>query len=462
MELRKIIFIITCCVFFSTFTYAEDVPIKELKIVSPHWDGYRREIEVGFARWYKQKHNRIVNIRWIDIGGGSDIVRNLVARKNIGDPLPVDIVFGGGTDIFDSLKKANLLLRTDLPSLLRSRLQNSLGGNKLIDDEDMWFSVSLTTFGIVVNKELLKLKGIKEPKFYSDLANDSYKQLVGSADPRKSGTNRFMYELILQRYGWEDGWRIIYKISSNVKSFSVHSSQSPKDVASGEIAVALLVDSYAQETIRKYGGEKIGYNVPLDTYSFFGDPVAKLVTVKEPELADQFIEFILSEEGQAILSLKVGAPLGPSQYELTRLPVYKSIYNRTDIAREEKPFEHLGSFIYRQDEAASRWEVTSKLLGIFAVDIQPLLSSARYVNKVDFSLLEPPVSAEELKDLVTLSKKHGIDSLVVESKIKDYRTRFISKLPKGHLPVWIWLVLLSGIIWIIGLGKDILVRYHNT
>ncbi len=462
MALHKLLFIIIFSLARCFVTLADDVSTKELKIVSPHWDGYRREVEVGFNKWYRQKYNSDIAIRWIDIGGGSDIVRNLVARKNIGDPLPVDIVFGGGTDIFDSLKKAGLLVKTDLPNNLRSELQNYLGGNKLIDEDDTWFSVSLTTFGIVINKKVLTLKGIKEPKFYSDLADESFRQLVGSADPRKSGTNRFMYELILQKYGWEQGWRLIYKISSNVKSFSVHSSQSPKDVASGEIAVALLVDSYAQEIIRKYGNEKIVYNVPLDTYSFFGDPIAKLITVADSKLADRFIEYILSTDGQSIISLKVGAPNGPIRYELTRLPVNKAMYSLANLARDEKPFEFESTFTYRQDEAASRWDVTSKLLGIFAVDIQPMLYEARYIHGLDLSNLAPPVTLQELSELNELTKLQGVNSLIVDSKIRYYRDRFIQQLPKASEKWWIWLVICVGIIWLISLIKDILFKYANS
>ncbi len=55
---------------------------------------------------------------------------------------------------------------------------------------------------------------------WEDLASPAGVWLVGSLDPRKSGSVHAVYEIILQAYGWEKGWRTITGLGANVRNFT--------------------------------------------------------------------------------------------------------------------------------------------------------------------------------------------------------------------------------------------------
>ncbi len=402
--MHKIIIILSIIspIFLANYSYSQD----KLRIISPHWDGYRREIESGFIDYYKKNYNKEVKIEWLDLGGASDILRNLISRKQANAEISADVLFGGGIDTYLALQKEGFLHSALISENLLSQIPSKIGGNIVYDINKQFFSVTFTTFGIAYNKVLLDKLNLSAPSLYKDLASSNWRNRISFSDPRKSGTSRFMCELILQRYGWVEGWQILYKIASNVRSFAVHSSQGPKDISSGDAVAALMVDSYAYEAIRKMGEDRIKYKVPEDGNSYFGDPIALLASSTNKFLAEKFIEFVLSEEGgQSIVSLTPGVNFGPKKFQLSRLPVLPSVYDNPNIIRNEKPFSKKLDFEYDQNTATDRWNYLTTLLGIL-VDFHSDFVHARYTNDKDFSLLEPPIEEVQLFSLVNDNSHH--------------------------------------------------------
>ena len=63
------------------------------------------------------------------------------------------------------------------------------------------------------------------------------------------------------------------------------------------------------------------------------DPIGQLTGAPNPELARRFIDFVLSREGQALWQFPVtSSGLGPTDFELRRLPIRRSMY-RDDFVR---------------------------------------------------------------------------------------------------------------------------------
>jgi iron(III) transport system substrate-binding protein len=420
-------------VFF--FLYSFFVQAESLVIVSPHWDGFRREFEWGFQDWIKNKgiKDSDVTFRWLDLGGASDIAKTLIARKNAGSPLEIDILFGGGVDSFESLKSKGLLLSYDCKERSLQSIPQSINGNPLYDPDGYWYGVNITSFGFAINRELLKRLDILEPKRFEDLVSPQFRTLIGSADPRKSGSVRFIYELILQRYGWEHGWQLLYQITSNIRSFNNNSSQSPKDLSTGDVAIAFLIDSYGLDVESKFGSDKIHFTVPDDLRSFFADPVAIGVDGKNHDLAKLFVDFCLSREGQRLLLKNSGSSSGPKKYTLARLPVAPNTYTETppsEKSRAEDPFSmNQSSFLYDAKTAKLRWQVVTKLLGAILVDNKDALAKMRYVDKIDLSKSLPPVSEAELHALINEQQGGSAENLfTLESSILKIRTDALEKL----------------------------------
>lgn len=386
--------------FFSipVFFLCASVHADELRIASPHWEGYKREFEWAFSEWYQERHQRQVSIRWLDLGGASDMLRYIVSQSNTdpGGDIGVDVVFGGGIDPFVELKRLGLLGQIKVPEETLSQIPPEIGGNPLYDKEHQWFSVNLAGFGIIFNKVLLKKYDLPEIHFWKDIADPRFAGWIGSADPRKSGSVRFMYELILQYYGWDEGWKIIYGIGANVRVFSSHSSQTPKDIALGEIAAGVLIDSYAREAIREAGEDKVGFIVPEEFPAVYGDAVAVMKHSPAINVANEFAVFCISERAQGLLMRRVGSTGGPRRYELGRMSILPKIYELPSSERImlQAPFRHGATFVYDPHRAAERWSVVTALLGGIAVDLKEDLMAAADHTPGFFSGMRPPLTEE--------------------------------------------------------------------
>ena len=83
----------------------ERSPTDELLIASPHRDEIRTEIESGFRAWYSRETGHAVRVIWLDLGGTSTIQRYIVDRLSRGPTAGIDVLFGGGSDPFEALKR---------------------------------------------------------------------------------------------------------------------------------------------------------------------------------------------------------------------------------------------------------------------------------------------------------------------------------------------------------------------
>src|SRR5262245_38636662 len=95
-------------------------PQQTLAIISPHRDEIRQEVEQGFAEWLERQprwRGTAAQIQWRDLGGGSSqILRYLVAQyQATPDSSGIDLLFGGGTDLYLDLKPKGILARYELP-----------------------------------------------------------------------------------------------------------------------------------------------------------------------------------------------------------------------------------------------------------------------------------------------------------------------------------------------------------
>ena len=351
-----------------------------LVLLSPHWQGIRLEFTDAFRRHYRATAGRDVELQWLDVGGGSsDIVRYiesqfLVKPAGIG----VDVLFGGGTDPYQYLKDRGLLAPCRLPAAVLAALAPDIAGMPLYDPGHRWYSASLTGFGIITNRAVLKRLGLPEPQRWADLARPEYFSWVGAADPRKSGSAHMAYEIILQAYGWEKGWQVLTAIGANARGFSSAAGQIPKDVTAGEVACGLSIDFYAWAQVRIYGPEVVGFVLPRDLTVVNGDAIAVLKGAPNRRLAEEFVAFVAGEAGQRLQMLNRGEPGGPVRHDLARFGVIPRLYGeltgRTSVTLN--PFEGTGGFRFDAEKAALRRTIVDDLIGTLIVDRRPELAAA--------------------------------------------------------------------------------------
>jgi len=334
-----------------------------LVIYSPHNEQIRYEVALAFSRWYEEKHHQSVTIDWRNVGGTSDIERILksqfaaLARTgNEDDGIGADLVFGGGDHSFDSVLKAGInvpvldergqpvlddkgkLKLRNIPLTQPIHIDDDLkaaaypapmiADKKLYDPDGHWWGVVLSSFGIVYNRDVLRTLGLPEPQTWSDLADPRYTGWIALADPSHSGSVKVTYEAILQRYGWRRGVQVLRRVFASARYFAPGATQIPIDVSSGEAAAGMCIDYYARQQAESVGTTRLDYVAPADATVITADPVAVLRGAPHRELAIRFVEFLLTEPGQALWDFKVGDDWGPQKFALRRAPIRRDIYEK--------------------------------------------------------------------------------------------------------------------------------------
>ncbi len=387
---------------FGSGVRADDL---ELIVVSPHWEGLRQEIADGFSESAQKKFGKPVKVRWLDLGGTADILRYIKSEFTVRESgIGIDILFGGGLDPYLELGKLNLLDPYQAP--WAAEIPETVLGSPLRDLEGRWYSVTLAAMGIVYNKQIYKLLGVPFPHRWSDLGDPRLRTWIGSADPGRSGAAHLFYEILLQGYGWNSGWRLVYSIGANLRGFGATAGSVPKDVVDGEVAAGFALDSYAREAIARGGEENIGFKVPEDAFTVNGDAVGIIKGAPSRDLARAFIDYVMSREAQRLLLLPKGHPSGPKRYYLGKLSVRPELYSEfPDVTADLfNPFTAPHSFTFNNSLAADRRSIVSDLLTIFLVERGDRLRQAAIAvektGKTLSEVLPPPFDETELKRLI--------------------------------------------------------------
>ncbi|MBY0309478.1 MAG: extracellular solute-binding protein, partial [Phycisphaerales bacterium] len=258
--------------------------------------------------------------------------------------------------------------------------ENRVGVERLYDDDQFWFGTALSGFGIVYNRDLLRELDLNEPTSFAELGDPRLFRRVALADPRLSGSVATLYDAILNKEGWDRGWRTLREMSANARYFSSSSTQPPLDVSQGECAAGVAIDFYGRgqsQSLIKPGADpsssRVGYVDPPGATYVDADPASIINGARHPELARRFVEFCLTDEAQALwqfapLDRRPGVAadaLGPRHERLRRMPVKPSMYEK-----------HLDRFTDKTNafEIASQtplrgWrDAIGPLMGAFAID----------------------------------------------------------------------------------------------
>jgi ABC-type Fe3+ transport system substrate-binding protein len=409
------------------FSFPNVFAADKLVLISPHWEGIRYEFERAFKAQYQSDTGQAIDLEWMDVGGTSETLRFINSEyKNKPQGIGVDVFFGGGLDPYLALKGSNLLEPYILPQQLLETIPPRLGGIPLYDPDHTWYGATLAGFGIVYNKAVLKLIKLPPIHTWEDLASPAALGWVGSSDPRKSGAVHMAYEIILQAYGWEKGWRIITALGANVRNFTNSASQVPKDVAIGEVAYGLSIDFYAWAQVKEAGADKIGFVMPPNLTIINPDCIGILKGAPNRKAAEAFIRFVMSEAGQKLWLLSKGSTEGPQKFQLDRFSVLPSLYalSPEQMAVKLNPFSWQSNFTFDPKLGAARWGIVNDLIGALVIDQKHILSQAWKAALADGltdaewqKLAAMPVSQDEA---LMLAKTKWKDAAFRNQKLNEW------------------------------------------
>jgi ABC-type Fe3+ transport system substrate-binding protein len=373
--MRRILFSLITAFSISTVAAAED----ELIIISPHRKSIQEEFIPVFKVYYKEKFKTDVKVSWLDQGGSSDDIR-FVRAKYEKNPASagIDIFWGGGTSTFLELGKEGFLSKYRLPTTLQKEIPEKAAGVALYDKTETWYASAMSSFGIFYNKKVLKLEKIPEPKTWSDLASPVFKENLSLSDPRRSGTATTMNNIILQSQGWEKGWNTLTMIAGNTRHFTQSSSDPIKAIVSADAAASMAIDFYANAKIGDLGSANLGFILPDAETVIDPDPIAILKGAPHREVAERFVDFILSAPAQQILILPKGVKGGPKLESLGRMAVNYQAYNQTHDQRpnEVNPFNMQVSLKLDLNRAALIHSILGDLVGALHIDTHEELKKA--------------------------------------------------------------------------------------
>jgi ABC-type Fe3+ transport system substrate-binding protein len=324
----------------------------------------------------------------------------------------IDLFFGGGQ--YEMEKQARKGHAVDAGILKRRPewfideiIPRKFQGETFYDSEGRYYGTCLAAFGICYNRDRISaLSDSTSPIRWGDLGDPRFHRAVIVADPTKSGSINKCFEMLIQERmadalarksaeedeaealsrGWAEAMNLIRRIGANATVITDSASKVTRDVAAGEAAVGMCIDVYgrteAEWTRTETDGreERLVYVDPRGGTSYSTDPIMMFRGASEPELAADFIEFVLSEKGQKLWDYRLGTPGGPVQYALRRLPIRRDLYtpaHRMFMADPDAaPYEPAEPFLYRGSWTGPYFNLIRVLVKCMVIDPLPELQRA--------------------------------------------------------------------------------------
>ncbi|MET0592946.1 MAG: extracellular solute-binding protein [Polyangiaceae bacterium] len=383
------------------------------------------EYETAFANHWKNELHRPwsakvasafadPSVRPSDGDDGDEVkeARRAFLGSNVG--IGIDLLFGTGSVEAVAHASAGRLVDSGVlrahPELFgEGGIPEIAGGKVLWDAEGRWLGSCLTGFGICYNRDTLaRLGAEKPPEQWTDLADPRYFSQLGIADPTKSGAAASAFEMVVhqqmnlreaelrrdpnvradeietraRREGWERSMRLVRRISGNARYFLSQGTQSALEIATGDAAAGMCIDFYGrfQSEVKGGGAGRLSFVTPHGGTAIDTDPIALLRGAPHRDLAVQFMEFVLSTEGQKLWNFRVGVPGGPVRYALRRLPIAPALYAppfdslRSDP--EENPYEEARAFVYHREWTGPLLRVITFILKTTCLDAHDELKEA--------------------------------------------------------------------------------------
>ncbi len=249
-----------------------------------------------------------------------------------------DLGWGGGPTLFNNLVEDGAIspINDTVLSYIDNAVPDEIAGAKMKSYNDagemMWVANAISSFGFTVNHKELEKRGLPVPHTWEDLASPTFFTSIsepniamGNAPDTTSNTR--IYQIILQKYGWEKGWEILYDMAGNGNIYG-GSVETRQAVISGETAVSMTIDFYGLIAMQENPDTE--YIVPTNGSIVNGDPIAYAKAPHHLEAANAFMKFVFSQEGQALWT----------DSEINRLPVREDAFD-TDFAKSQPSYERI-------------------------------------------------------------------------------------------------------------------------
>jgi ABC-type Fe3+ transport system substrate-binding protein len=269
-----------------------------LKIITRHDSTIEINMQQAFLASSIAHQNNITGISWTE--PAADFWPTVIPA------FKADIAWGGGPTLFDTLYNLGLLkpLNSTYMQTVLARVNDTIAGAAMkrfdTHGDVVWVAAAISSFGFTINKPWLSNRGLAYPTTWDNLTSPAFGKLLpipticmGNSPGTTSNTR--IYEIILQKYGWQKGWEYLSRMAGNaeIRAGSVETQSAAEN---GEVGVSMSIDFYGYTS--QLRNPDCQYVIPTNGSIINGDPIAICKSTTNPTAAEAFVDWVLSGEGQ--------------------------------------------------------------------------------------------------------------------------------------------------------------------
>lgn len=218
--------------------------------------------------------------------GTSQIIARVNAEEKAGN-INADLIWTADPAYFEKLKQRDLILPYLAP--LPEEILPCF-----VDTSEYYVGARVLSIGLMYNTNLIPEEDA--PKDWEDLLDPKWKDQIVHANPLYSGAATATAAAITQKYGTD----FYEKLSENGTVVIKGHSGAASKVASGEYKVGVGLDYTVRQMMAN--GSPIKFVYPESGSVSWGSPIAIFKATEYRKEAKQFIDFVVSLEGQKFLA----------------------------------------------------------------------------------------------------------------------------------------------------------------
>lgn len=275
-------------------------PTNTLTILTRHDTAIHAAYESAFLASDYAKDNNITDLIWKTQDGA--FWDSVIGAGGI------DVLWGGGPTLFDQMQRDGNLEPLNNTYMLEvvDRVPDEIAGAdmKRVDSHGtvVWVAAAISSFGFTVNHAFLDAYSLPTPNNWTHLAQPVWGSLLPTAtiamgNAPKTTSNTRIYEIITQGQGWDAGWVTLARMAGSSRLYQ-GSVETQAAAENQQVGVSMSIDFYGYST--QLNNPDCEYILPEGESIVNGDPIAIVKDTPKMELAEVFVDFVLSAEGQAV------------------------------------------------------------------------------------------------------------------------------------------------------------------
>jgi len=228
-----------------------------------------------------------IKVNYLNMSSGEVLTRLRAAKGKV----LADAWFSGGVDSYVEAAREGFLEPYISPESEKIPAEYK-------DPDGYWTGLSVCAVDFLINKDVMKEKGLPMPKSWADLGKPEYKGEILMSNPAISGTNYSVLFHLIQIFGEEQGWEYINKLDSNIPFYTKRGAAPPNKASLGEVAIG--IDPYDCGVKLIEQGYPVVSVFPEEGTPGFISPIAIMKGAKNMEAAKAFVDWCLSKRGQEV------------------------------------------------------------------------------------------------------------------------------------------------------------------